>query len=43
MAVKSSLPDISEGWYYVLCFITLGAAYFLKIVIMKAIIDSQQK
>lgn len=35
--------DISPGaaiWYVLLNILTLGAPYFLKIVIMKAIIDA---
>jgi hypothetical protein len=41
--VKSHLGDGTLCWYYIICVLTLGAPYFLKIIIMKAIVDSQEK
>lgn len=41
--VRRELPGGSEFWWIILCICTLGGCYFLKLVIMKAIIDAQEK
>jgi hypothetical protein len=40
---KKHMPDGAYIWYLIFCVVTLGGAYFLKTVIMKAIIDSQER
>jgi hypothetical protein len=38
--VKNDISDGAMVWYVLLNLVTLGAPYFLKIIIMKAIVDS---
>jgi len=40
--MRRQLPSGANVWYVIICILTLGGAYFSKIVIMKAIIDSQK-
>ncbi|MFZ4773425.1 MAG: hypothetical protein ACOYK9_05490 [Chlamydiia bacterium] len=40
---KKKLPSGARFWYYLYCVLTLGMPYLTKIVIMKAIIDAQEK
>ncbi|GEM_PF-6588793 len=43
MLFKKQLPSGACFWYYVYCIFSLGLPYLMKIVIMKAIIDVQEK
>ena len=37
MADKSKPTPGENAWYYILCILTLGSPYFLKIIIKRAI------
>ena len=41
--IKKHLNDGTLAWYYILCIFTFGLPYFTKIIIMKAIVDSQER
>jgi hypothetical protein len=43
MSTRKQLPIGAMLWYVVLNIFSLGAPYFLKIIIMKALIDSQER
>lgn len=41
--IRKQLPSGACFWYYLWCVLTLGTPYLMKILIMKAIIDVQEK
>lgn len=41
--MRKQLPLGANLWYLLANIVTLGAPYFVKIVIMKALIDAQER
>lgn len=42
MSTRNRLPDGAYVWYIIINILTWGLFYFLKVAIMKAIIDSRE-